>query len=221
MVVTGAVLFDLDGTLIDSATDIVQAADAAMVDCGVPSRGIERVRGFIGNGAERLIHRCLTNDHDGVASEDRFHEAYARFEIHYAQGLTDYSRPYPGVMTTLQQLYDAGYKLACVTNKPARFTEPLLARLGMSEFLTVTLSGDTLPTKKPDPAPLLHAIAACGVPLEASTMVGDSLADLYAARNAGMRVFCVTYGYADPAELARHAPDALIANMPEILDFLV
>lgn len=212
-----AVLFDLDGTLVDSAPDIAAAADRALGDCGLAPRGIERIRGYIGGGAERLIHRCLTDDMDGIAERALFDRAHASFFQHYAAGLTDRTVIYPGVIETLDTLLARGYVLACVTNKPARFTGPLLEALALARYFPVTVAGDTLPVRKPDPAPLLHALAQLGADVPRATMVGDSMADLKAARAAGTRALCVTYGYSPNARLADHAPDALVDHMPDIL----
>mgnify|MGYP000101637650 CR=1 FL=1 len=215
-----AVLFDLDGTLVDSAPDIAAAADLALTDCGLAPRGIERIRGYIGGGAERLIHRCLTDDLDGIADSAQFELAHARFFRHYAAGLTDRTVIYPGVIETLETLKARGYRLGCVTNKPARFTTPLLAALDLARYFTVTVAGDTLPVKKPDPAPLLHALAQLDTDAHRATMIGDSMADLKAARAARTRVLCVSYGYSPTLRLADHAPDALVDQMRDILPLL-
>jgi len=215
-----AVLFDLDGTLVDSAPDIAAAADRVLVDCGLPARGVERIRSYIGGGADRLIHRCLTDRLDGVADGALFDTALAAFFRHYAAGLTVSTLPYPGVIDTLAALRARGYALGCVTNKPGRFTAPLLAALALAPYFEVVVAGDTLAVKKPDPAPLLHAAALLGADAATTTMVGDSMADLKAARAAGMRVLCVSYGYSPTARLADHAPDALVDRMPALLPLL-
>jgi phosphoglycolate phosphatase len=118
-------------------------------------------------------------------------------------------------------LEEAGILLGCVTNKPARFTLPLLEALNLARHFRVTVSGDTLPRKKPDPGPLLEAAHRCGVEVTDCVMVGDSLADLGAARAAGMRIFCVAYGYPAGADLSAHAPDALVSDMREFLPLLL
>jgi len=215
-----AVLFDLDGTLVDSAPDIAAAANRALAECGLPPRDLGRIRGYVGGGAERLIHRCLTDSLDGLAEPALFEAAHAAFFRHYAAGLTASTLPYPGVVETLETLRARGYALGCVTNKPGRFTAPLLAALDLARWFDVTVAGDSLPVKKPDPAPLLHALAVLGAHASASTMVGDSMADLKAARAAGTRVLCVTYGYSPNARLADHAPDGLVDRMIDILPLL-
>ena len=215
-----AVLFDLDGTLVDSAPDIAAAANRALAECGLPPRDLGRIRGYVGGGAERLIHRCLTDSLDGLAEPALFEAAHAAFFRHYAAGLTASTLPYPGVVETLETLRARGYALGCVTNKPGRFTAPLLAALDLARWFDVTVAGDSLPVKKPDPAPLLHALAVLDASAGASTMVGDSMADLKAARAAGIRVLCVTYGYSPNARLADHAPDGLVDRMIDILPLL-
>ncbi|MBI2800797.1 MAG: phosphoglycolate phosphatase [Gammaproteobacteria bacterium] len=214
------VLFDLDGTLVNSAPDIAHAANSTLGDLDLPPIAFARVRSFIGNGAERLIHRCLTNDLNGDAPAALHREAYAKFQAHYQQCLCDRSRPYPGVSETLGSLFERGLTLGCVTNKPARFTTPLLRDLELEHFFAITVAGDTLAHKKPAPEPLLYAIAYVGATAAATVMVGDSLTDLRAARAAGTHAYCVDYGYADPLELIAHGPDAVIGDFPELLRLL-
>ena len=213
----GAVIFDLDGTLVDSAPDIAYAANCALTDCGLSPRDAEEVRGFIGNGAEKLIHRCLTGSLDGVAEAAKFEETYRAFQAHYQANLTARTVMYPGVMETLTALREDGFVMACVTNKPARFTEPLLEQLALAPFFGVTLSGDSLAVKKPDPTPLLHAMEALKLPASRGAMVGDSMADLRAGRAAGMPVFCVSYGYSPHVDLREHGPDAVVDYFGDLL----
>jgi len=218
---TALVLFDLDGTLVDSAPDIAHAANLALREVGCVTRSEAEIRTYVGNGAEKLIHRCLTGEREGEATEALHAATYRAFQSHYAKCLSDRTRVFPGVLETLEQLGDAGILLGCVTNKPARFTLPLLEALELARHFRVTVSGDTLPRKKPDPAPLLEAARRCKVEAADCVMVGDSLADLGAARAAGMRIFCVDYGYPAGADLSAHAPDAFVGDMREFLPLLL
>lgn len=215
------VLFDLDGTLVDSAPDIAHAADSALVACGFPPRGAEAVRGYIGNGAERLIHRCLTGEMDGQAKAEDFARTYAAWQMSYQAGLTTRTVVYPGVLATLRALHAAGVRLGVVTNKPERFTLPLLAALDLAQWFEVTLSGDSLPVKKPDPLPLQTAIERLGGRAEHAAMVGDSLTDLKAAKAAGVRALCVSYGYSPNVDLRDYAPDAFVDRMDALLPLLL
>ena len=215
------VLFDLDGTLVDSAADLASAANQALADVGHARRPLAEIRTFIGNGAERLIHRCLTGHRDADADPALQHTTSLRFQAHYANCLLARTRPYPGVLETLNKLAAQDVLLGCVTNKPERFTLPLLQGLGLAHYFKVTLSGDSLAQKKPDPAPLLKAAQDCAVAVADAVMVGDSMADLTAARAAGMRIFCVSYGYAADVDLTQHRPDAYVDRIRDILPLLI
>lgn len=212
------VLFDLDGTLVDSAPDIAAAAEAARDEFGLPRLSVARIKSFIGNGADRLIHRALTDDIDGEADAEMFEIGRRRFIGYYAENICTKSRAYSGVTQTLTRLEHLGCRLGCVTNKPGRFSEPLLKSLGLRQYFTVVVSGDSLPTQKPDPAPLLHAAARCATRPQRCLVVGDSPTDIKAARNAGMAVACVKYGYATLASIEALAPDALLDSMQQIFD---
>jgi phosphoglycolate phosphatase len=216
----GLALFDLDGTLVDSAPDIADAVDIALVACGRAPLGEAVVRGLIGNGAVRLMHRALTGTTDADAEPALHARAYQHFVDAYQPRVFERTRVFDGVEHVLTRLAAAGWALGCVTNKPARFTGPLLAAAGLAGHFAVTLSGDSLPTKKPDPAPILHAAATLGVELARVVMVGDSLTDLRAAQNAGVRAVCVSFGYHAGVDLKAEGADALIDQMPELLRIL-
>ena len=216
----GLALFDLDGTLVDSAPDIADALDIAMQACGHPSLGETVVRGLIGNGAVRLIHRALTGQHDGEADTSLHARAYQYFVAAYQSRVYSRTRLFPGVEEVLGRLTAAGWALGCVTNKPARFTVPLLAAAGIARYFGVTVSGDSLATKKPAPEPILHAAAVLGVELPRVVMIGDSLADLRAAQNAGVRAVCVSFGYDGGVDLAAEGADFVIDDLRALLPLL-
>jgi len=206
-------LFDLDGTLVDSAPDIADAVDQALEAHGRPGVGEDVVRGYIGNGAERLVHRALTGSRDGDAAAAEFAAVYASFLEIYQANLYVRTRVYPGVGAALRALADDGWTLGVVTNKPTRFTMPLLAAAELDDWFAIVLSGDSLPRKKPDPLPLIHAADAVGADLAQTIMVGDSIADLEAARQAGVPAICVSYGYAGGVDLVACGVDRLIDEM--------
>lgn len=210
------ILIDLDGTLIDTVPDLAHAVDITMARIGMPPRGEQRVRQWIGNGAERLVRRALINAVDGEPDEALFHRAYPVFLEAYEADVCTYSRPFPGVVDGLAALEAAGYPLGCVTNKPKRFTEPLLDALGLSRHFGVIISGDTLDKQKPDPAPLLHAARHFKVRPEESLMVGDSINDVRAARAAGFSIVCVPYGYNHGHDIREAEPDAVITSLAEL-----
>lgn len=217
---TGLALFDLDGTLVDSAPDIADAVDIALEACGHAPLGEAMVRELIGNGAVRLMHRALTGTRDGEADAALHAKAYQHFVAAYQPRVFSRTRLFAGVEDVLIRLAAGGWALGCVTNKPARFTAPLLAAAGIAERFAVTLSGDSLPTKKPAPEPIWHAAATLGVALAKVVMIGDSITDLHAAQNAGVRSVCVSFGYHAGADLAAEGADHVIEDLRELLPLL-
>lgn len=215
-----AIIFDLDGTLVDSAPDIAASVRHALNRIGRQAPSLARIRAYIGNGAERLIHRSLTGDIDGIADSRLFDSASTHFFAHYAENVCCRCEPYPKVIDTLRTLIGRGYRLACVTNKPARFTQPLLEKLGLDRFFSITLSGDSLETKKPSPEQLLAVAQRCGIAPQYCTMVGDTVTDVLAARNANMPIICVNYGYGDIAEMVMHNPFAVVETIDQIINLV-
>ncbi len=214
------ILIDLDGTLVDSVPDLAYCVDAMMQRLGRPPHGEAAVRNWVGNGVERLVRRALIGQLDGEPDEADFEQAYPIFLDLYAENTSKRSRLYPGVREGIDYLKSAGYPLGCVTNKAARFTEPLLSDLGILDAFGVVISGDTLPKKKPDPMPLLHAAGHFGVAPAESLMLGDSVSDVKAARAAGFGVVCVSYGYNHGQDIRDARPDAVIDSMIELKGLL-
>ena len=203
-----AVLVDLDGTMIDSAPDIAAAVNRMLAQLGAPPLALGTVRGFIGWGVAHLVRQVLAHA-SGAGPADRADEAaaLALFERHYIDCNGRHSTIYPGVLQGLAMLRRLGYALACVTNKPRPYTEPLLDALGLSPcFDTVSCGEPALPLK-PHPALLLAACRRLGVPPAQCVMVGDSGVDASAAGRAGMPAYLVRYGYHNGA-----APDAAPCN---------
>ena len=216
----GVVVIDLDGTLIHTAPDLAASANAMLADLGLPQRSQAEVEQWIGNGVARLVKRALTGRRDGEPDPALFERGYGAFLEHYGRLLTRASRPYPGVRAGLARLAEEGYRLACITNKAERFTRPLLEALDLARHFELVLSGDSLPKKKPDPLPLLHACRHFGIAPAAGLLVGDSANDTQAAQAAGMPVICVTYGYHQGRDLAALGAVALIDSLEELPQYI-
>jgi phosphoglycolate phosphatase len=210
--VARAVLFDLDGTLVDTAPAIARAVNRSLNDRGMDAQPEEVVRGWIGGGMETLLRRTLQAF--ALPEDDRtaLAELVAGFRVHYRSCLAEGAEPYPGMRELLHELRADGCRLALVTNKPREFAVPLLRALDLDGFFGILLCGDDLPTQKPDPLPLLTALRALAVEPAGSWMIGDSIADVLAAERAGVSSVLMAHGYgsSDPQALAGatwHAAD--------------
>lgn len=214
------ILIDVDGTLVDSVPDLAYCVDEMMHQLGRDPCGEDRVRDWVGNGVERLVRRALVGQLDGEPSDEDFERAYPIFLDLYAENTSKRSLLYPGVREGLDYMKSQGYQLGCVTNKAAQFTIPLLKDLGIHDEFGIVVCGDTLPVKKPDPAPLLHAAKHFGVDPDNATMLGDSKSDVTAARAAGFQIICMSYGYNHGEDIRNYAPDAVIDSMVELRDLI-
>jgi phosphoglycolate phosphatase len=214
------ILIDVDGTLVDSVPDLAYCVDEMMSALGREPCGESRVRDWVGNGVERLVRRALTGTLKGEPDDADFNRAYPVFLALYAENTSRRSTLYPGVREGLDRLKAAQYPLGCVTNKAARFTEPLLRDLGVFDYFSIVISGDTLTEKKPHPAPLLHAANHFGCDPASALMIGDSVSDVAAARAAGFQIVCMSYGYNHGVDIRESAPDAVIDTLTEIIPLL-
>jgi phosphoglycolate phosphatase len=206
-----AVTFDLDGTLVDSAADLHVGCAGMLADLGRPARSLDEIRHFIGEGMKVLVERCL--DGEGQTEPALLEAGIDAFRRHYALANGQSASVYPGVREGLAKLAAAAIPMAVVTNKPAAFTEPLLATLGLRDYFGVVVSGDTLPQRKPDPAPLVYAVSALAGSPASAIHVGDSAHDVQAARAAGMQAYWVPYGYAGGAPVDTSEVDALVSDV--------
>lgn len=216
----GAVLFDLDGTLVDSAPDIAAAINKMLSDMGRSRYPVTQVLQWVGDGAPRLVKRALTGSLDGEPPARDFERGKALFLEHYAASVCERSTPYPHARRLLENLKAEGVRIGCVTNKPEQLSRLLLEALDLWPLIDVLIGGDTLDVKKPDPEPLYHACRELGVAVADTVYVGDSMTDCDAAAAAGVPMVAVTYGYHRGADLTR-APNAAIidslAALPEAL----
>jgi phosphoglycolate phosphatase len=213
-----AVLVDLDGTMVDTAPDIVAAVGHMLDEFGTAPLPFATVSGFIGKGVPNLVRRSL--EAAGLERRVGGDHALAVFHRHYAQTNGRVGGVFPHVAVGLGELQRLGYRLACVTNKPQALAAQLLLMTGLARYLDVLVAGDSIAQMKPDPEPLWHACRLLDVQPEHSVLVGDSPVDVTAARAAGLPVFIVRYGYAGPQGSSALQCDGLIdslAAMPAIL----
>jgi phosphoglycolate phosphatase len=211
-------VFDLDGTLIDSSHDLAAAVNVARERMGLGPLRHAQVMTFIGNGARELVRRGISFE-SGTASDEQIDFALGHFRAHYAQHLLDRTQPYPGVREALDILSSRTHgpprTLAVLTNKPLRFTKPILAGLGLAPYFRFIYGEDSFPAKKPDPVGLLSILHdAAATPREA-LLVGDSEIDVHTARNAGVWACGVTYGLSS-SQLAATPPDCLLDSLLEL-----
>ncbi len=214
------VLIDLDGTLVDSVPDLAYCLDEMMSRLGLQPWGIDKARGWVGNGVDRFVKRGLTDTLWDDPTDELFANARSIFMALYAENTSGRSALYHGVVEGLDYLKSAGFKLGCVTNKAAGFTVPLLKDMKIHDYFEIIVSGDTTPKKKPDPMPLLYAAEKMGEAAEDCLMVGDSMHDVEAARNAKFQVVCVPYGYNHGIDIREAKPDAVIDSLAELKTLL-
>lgn len=214
------VMFDLDGTLVDSALDLAAAVDNMLQAIGREPAGEERVRQWVGNGAQVLVKRALTGEMHPTEESlepELFQAAFEVFLAAYTQSNGRYAQLYPGVEELLIHLQQSGVPMAVVTNKPMAFTTPLLKAMKIEQYFDQVLGGDSLPVKKPDPLPLLSVLEATGCAPEQALMLGDSRNDVDAARAAGCPVVCVSYGYNHGEPVENCSPDRVVDSFAELM----
>lgn len=213
--------FDLDGTLIDSVPQLAQAVNRMRVQLGFGEAGEQAVRHWVGNGADMLVRRALADALGTEPGDELRRAARTAFDAAYDQVADQGLVFYPGVLDTMAALRRAGKRLAIVTNKPYRFVPAILAAAGLSEQFELVLGGDSLPEKKPSPAPLLHVCRQLDVDPARTLMVGDSENDVLAAQAAGMAVVGLTYGYNYGRDIADSGPNWVLSDFAALADILL
>ncbi|MGR9107433.1 MAG: phosphoglycolate phosphatase [Gammaproteobacteria bacterium] len=212
------IVIDLDGTLVDSAPDLIDAVKSMLTRLGRAPLEFEddQIRNWIGNGIQMLVKRALTGGVDSNEDPPGFAHAYQIFSELYAANLSQHSRLYPGVVEGLEEMRQAGFVLACITNKHSRFTGSLLEKMGLAEYFREVVSGDTYAERKPHPLPLLKTAERFNINPCDSVMVGDSLNDVQAARSAGFVSVCVPYGYRGRYSVEELGADHVVESLAEL-----
>jgi phosphoglycolate phosphatase len=209
-------IFDLDGTLIDSKLDLAHAVNATRAHMGMSPLEHERVYSYVGNGAPVLIRRVLGER----ASEMEVEEALEFFLEYYREHYLDYTLLYPGVKDSLDRFRDAGKQMAVLTNKPVRMSNAIIEGLGVAGHFFKVYGGNSFDFKKPHPIGVETLLREAGIEAKRALMIGDSAVDTQTARNAGIASAGMTYGF-QPESLADPAPDLVIDSMPELADWLL
>ena len=212
------VLFDLDGTLVDSVGDLAWCGNEMLRRLDMPTHDPTAARNWVGNGLDRFVKRVLTGDMEAEPDPALHQRGKQIFSELYAAHAADHSEVYPGVVECLQRLARLELKIACVTNKPEPFTSQLIEAMGLAGFFELVVAGDTTPRKKPDPMPLHHAADHFGLDYKNCLMVGDSSNDVKAARAAGFAIVCVPYGYNHGNDIRDSGPDLVVENLLELAD---
>lgn len=214
-----AVLIDLDGTMLNTAPEIAWSANAMLEALQLPSLPTAKVQSYIGEGALTLIKRCITEAQGVAPHAELLEEARIEFFEQYAE-ICSQSKPYPNVENALKSLQKLGLPNACVTNKPALFTHPILDASGLKPYFDSIICGDTLEKKKPEPDQIFHVCQQFGIDPWHALLIGDSNTDILAAKNAGCYVFTVPYGYNQGLEIDQTSVDAMIQDLTEAILYI-
>mgnify|MGYP000020590466 CR=1 FL=1 len=210
------VIFDLDGTLVDSQLDLANSVNAARAHLDLEPIDVDLIASYVGDGAPLLIRRALGPE----ATEAQIQQALQFFYDYYREHMLDHTRPYPGVRAALDRLRDAGIQMAVLTNKPVRFSQALVEGLGLSGHFFRVYGGNSFEQKKPHPIGVETLLAESGAARDRTLMVGDSAVDVRTARNAGITVCGVTYGF-QPEGFQAEPPDLLVDNLEELTRILL
>ncbi|MEA2073865.1 MAG: phosphoglycolate phosphatase [Campylobacterota bacterium] len=214
------IIFDLDGTLIDSGADLALALNAMLRELKRQEFSEDEIHTWVGNGAQTLVKRALSGGIliDENIDDSLFKEALEIFLDSYKNNVCVKTTLYPHVRETLVSLHKNGYTMAIVTNKPFEFVAPILSTLKLDKYFSLILGGDSLKEKKPSALPLLHVCEKLNVSIEKGLMVGDSKNDILAAKAANMDSIGVTYGYNYGESIDLYKPNAIIDEFSKITE---
>lgn len=217
------IIFDLDGTLIDSSDDLATAINYMLSSLGRANFSLDTIHHWVGNGAQTLVKRALSgkSEIDPTLDEVLFEKALKIFLEFYSTNLAVKTITYPHVHTTLDRLKNNGLTLAIVTNKPFDFVEPILSALALENYFELILGGDSLSKKKPDPEPLLYVCNKLNISTKQTVMVGDSKNDIISAKSANIDSIALTYGYNYGECISIYKPNAIFDNFSDILSLCI
>lgn len=217
-------IFDFDGTLIDSVPDLAQAVNDTLTVLGKSTYPVDTIRNWVGNGSRLLVERALVGDIEvveGQLSQDEADQAEQVFFDTYAKISGQNTVAYPNVDAGLKQLKQAGFTLALVTNKPIRFVPKILKSFGWQDIFSEVLGGDSLPVKKPDPEPLHHVCKALGFSADEAIMIGDSKNDILAGQNANIDTLGLSYGYNYGQDIRELNPTEAFDDFQSLVDWVI
>lgn len=203
------IIFDLDGTIIDTREDLALAINLMRKDYGLPAFAVEKVAGYVGNGARKLVERSLAE------TEINIDEALQKYKNHYSEHLTDNTYSYNGAVETLEKLNAKGLRCAILTNKPEEPTLEILTRMNLARFFDPIFGSDSTPFLKPDPGALNLIVKRWNIPKENLLMVGDNYTDIHVAKNAGIKSAFFTFGYGIKDEIE---PDYVLDSFSQLLN---
>lgn len=211
-------MYDLDGTLIDTAGEIAMAVNATLSQYGHDKVSETQVTSWIGHGTALLMQQAWPKKSD-IEFVNAWNDVMGSFMQHYKNVVGTISKPYPAVMETLKNLKEQGVKQAVVTNKEQPYTNKILKQHNMDSFFDIVVAGNTLPYKKPNAAVIQHCLQTLGESKNTSLFVGDSEIDVATARNAGVTCWVLPYGYNAGRSIATANPDRLINSLDEVPQF--
>ena len=217
-------IFDFDGTLIDSVPDLADATNTMLEQLGKPTYSLDTIKEWVGNGSRLLVERALVGKTEVVTGEltkDEADHAEQVFLQAYNTIETSKTVAYPDVDKGLRQLKEAGFTLALVTNKPIRFVPKILESFDWQDLFSEVLGGDSLPVKKPDPTPLLQTCETLNFTIEQAYMIGDSINDMLAGQNAGIDTLALSYGYNYGKDIRDSNPNQAFDNFADLLNYLL
>lgn len=215
-------IFDLDGTLIDSVPDLALSINQMLTSLNRETFPVDTIRSWVGNGALVLTQRALSGD---IAINTELEpalveEALTVFLKYYEQNVCVDTSLYPNVQHSLQTLHEQGFRLVIVTNKPEQFVRPILKTLGLNHLFEMVVGGDSLPKRKPDPMQIEHVCSTLQVDASKCVMIGDSKNDIYAATAANMESIGLSYGYNHGEDINSHGASLVLDDFAEIIDTL-